>query len=435
MNTNDLKKYIPVFEHLLSILIVFLLLSGTVVWSGRLYGRPIDGNAQTGTVTSSAQTPDMDQVHELGLPADVQFVPIDSAAWQVKNGQEEDLGMVIVSTPYTPDVVGFVGNTPVYLYVRQDTLRGISALDNAETPDFFRNAIEGLLPQFIGKSVNDLPTAKVDVVTGATYSSQSLIHNIIEPVSARTLSVSQEESGPNLGWGRTFIVLLVLALGLYAAFRQQKNPQLRLLVLCLNILVAGFWCKQFLSLGLLQNWLSNGFNPIAFLPLTVMLLLVFILPFLGRRRHYCQWICPYGSLQAIVWMIPVKKIPLSPAAFRILRMVRLLFLMSLLTILWLGAGTSLLDYEPFALFLVGNAAPAVVIFSMAFLLLGMFVPRPWCRALCPLGSLIDLSESGSDPRSGKTATQAPKKNVATRETPAKVPSDISRNSDKPDSRH
>ena len=54
---KNINKYITLFERLLSLLIVFLLLAGTVVWSGKIFGRQIGTPSATDSTTTTVALP------------------------------------------------------------------------------------------------------------------------------------------------------------------------------------------------------------------------------------------------------------------------------------------------------------------------------------------------------------------------------------------
>lgn len=388
-----MQKLIPLFERLLSLLVVFLLLSGTVVWSGKYLGRTFAGTAQKTTVETCVAQPTTEQLATLGLTA-AQLTIADSASWLVMGTDGKAAGTLIATEPYARDVSGFAGTTPLYIYIGvEGTVRGIASADNSESPDFYRRATEGVFAQMVGKSTADVAASKVDAVSGATYSSNALINNVKYTLAARSQSVGTAKgAAPAIGWGRTVCIAVVLVLGFVVAIKYRGRKWLRLLTLALNVVVTGFWCGQFLSLSLVRGWIENGLDPVLYLPSLLLLLVAIVAPYAGRSHHYCQWVCPYGSLQELAWHVPVKKWQLGNRAYRLMRLVRYVVLSLLLALMWFGVGTFLLDYEPFSAFLVGTATPAVIVLAAAFVVLGIFVPRPWCRCLCPVGTLLELAE-------------------------------------------
>ena len=106
-------------EHLLSLLVIFLLLCATAVWSGRLLGHDIGtADLQPQARQTVYAAPGEAELAQLGLPPrEVKLTPRDSASWQVSDADGEALGIVLSSAPYTPDIEGFAGPTPLYIYI------------------------------------------------------------------------------------------------------------------------------------------------------------------------------------------------------------------------------------------------------------------------------------------------------------------------------
>lgn len=399
-----MNKLIPLFERLLSLLVVFLLLAGTVVWTGTLFGRHFGQSSVAGVMVTATPSPDTIQMEKLGL-AGAELTVADSASWVVRDAAGNVTGRIIGTEPYARDVMGYAGVTPLYLYVSNDSvIKSVVAADNDESPSFFRSASEGIFEQLVGEKVADVAAKRVDAVSGATFSSVSLIENVKNTLQARAASQQTQKSAPVIGWGKTLAVLAVLLAGILVAWRCRGVKWLRLVVLVLNVGVTGFWCGQFLSLSVVRGWVQNGLDPLLYLPGLALLLVAIVLPYFGRSHHYCQWVCPYGSLQELVWYIPVKKLRLSPDAYQLMRLAKLVILMLLLIALWFGAGVWLLDYEPFSAFVLTTATPVVIVLAALFVILGMFVPRFWCRAICPIGTLLELAQDGGRKNKTKPAT-------------------------------
>ena len=167
---------------------------------------------------------------------------------------------------------------------------------------------------------------------------------------------------------------------------------MRTLVLVLNTAVTGFWCGQFLSFSILRGMVQNGTDFILYLPTVVMLLLAIIMPYFKKKNYYCLWMCPYGSLQELAWKLPVPKIKMGPNAIKRMHKIRHIIPALLIILLWAGVGMTVLEYEPFSAFIVVTAAPAVMILAGAFVVLGAFIPHPWCQCFCPVGAVLNLAE-------------------------------------------
>ena len=85
---------------------------------------------------------------------------------------------VINTTSLADDVEGYAGTTPLKIYLRKNKIERIEALPNAETPQYFALIKRDLLTKWNGLSVKKAAALEVDVVTGATYSSEAVIENV-----------------------------------------------------------------------------------------------------------------------------------------------------------------------------------------------------------------------------------------------------------------
>lgn len=94
-----------------------------------------------------------------------------------KNAIKYKNGIAIVNTSSIVKARGLNNKTPIKIYIKGNKITKIESLPNQETPAVFASA-ERLLKKFIGKSVDEASTMKVDGVSGATYSSKALIQNV-----------------------------------------------------------------------------------------------------------------------------------------------------------------------------------------------------------------------------------------------------------------
>ena len=384
-------------EHVVSLLVVFLMLVAAALWSGKLFGHDIGSNATSDISTGAALVlPDDQQLHTLGLPAskDCKLTPRDSASWTVTAQDGTDLGVVVSTAPYARHIKGFAGTTPLYLYINtQGQISQIAASENAETPDFFKRAFAGTTPQWLGKSVTEASLAKVDAVSGATFSSKAIIANVQNTLAARGQAEDKASLAPAIGWTRTIAVALVLLTGMLITLKWRGHKWLRIAQLVLNVGILGFWCGQFLSLSLLRGWVANGLDPVSYMPTILVLAVAVIMPFFKRPHHYCSWVCPYGSLQELASQLPFPKVHCSPKVYKVMSRIRITVFAIIMLLLWTAFwGVEVLDYEPFSAFMVGTAAPAVIALAGVFVVASCFVPNVWCKSLCPMGQLLNLSE-------------------------------------------
>ena len=118
---------------------------------------------------------------------------------------------------------------------------------------------------------------------------------------------------------------------------------------------------------------------IFFLPLVVAL-------FFGRA--FCGGVCPLGAIQELVVLKPVQ-VPLRlDRALGLLKYVYLGEAIFLAIKPALGRDFLICRFDPFVGFFRRTGAPHMLMLGGGFLLLGMFVGRPYCRYLCPYGGLL-----------------------------------------------
>lgn len=91
--------------------------------------------------------------------------------------KEKDV-TVINTTSLAMDIEGYVGCTPVKVYIKAGKVLKVEALENEETPKYFDMVEKGLMKKWNGMSVKTAEKQKVDVVTGATISSEAVIENV-----------------------------------------------------------------------------------------------------------------------------------------------------------------------------------------------------------------------------------------------------------------
>ena len=85
----------------------------------------------------------------------------------------------IDTTTLSQEVKGYNGPTPLLITIEKDKIVKVEALENAETPGFFKRMTDGgMLDRWNGMTVDEALNSKVDIVTGATFSSNAVIENM-----------------------------------------------------------------------------------------------------------------------------------------------------------------------------------------------------------------------------------------------------------------
>jgi len=161
-----------------------------------------------------------------------------------------------------------------------------------------------------------------------------------------------------------------------------------------NVSVLGFWAGQYLDYALMLRWLSYGFDDLttALVPV-LMLLAAFVFPLTGHVEHYCTHVCPLGSAQQLAGMLWHRKVKMKSHTVKVLTGCRRMLWALLMLSLWLDVFTRWMDWELFGAFSVSTTSVVIAVTAAAFVILSLFVPRPYCRFVCPTGSLIKQSEN------------------------------------------
>lgn len=85
---------------------------------------------------------------------------------------------VVNTTTLAKDVEGYIGTTPLKIYIKKNKVLRIEALKNQETPKYFLKVKKLLLNKWDGMTVKKAVSADVDGVTGATFSSDAVKENV-----------------------------------------------------------------------------------------------------------------------------------------------------------------------------------------------------------------------------------------------------------------
>lgn len=321
-------------------------------------------------------------------------------------------GAFVVSTkPLAKDVQGYGGPVPLKIHIKDGRVAAVEAEPNAESPDFFNRAKE-LLNHWQGKEVDEALAEEVDAVSGATFSSRAIIANMQrglayakqhgqwgEDGSVGALGTSASPIEGNsvgaLETGASPIVALVVVLLGAVVPLFYNNRRLHLVQLAVNVVVLGLWTGTFVSYTLFMRIFAGGVSLSAIGALAaplLMLIVALIYPLAGRSGHYCANICPFGSAQELAGKLSRRKLRITPRVLKLLSVLRNLLWGVLMALLLTGTCTVWIDYELFTAFLYSSASVWVIVLAALFLVLSVWVPRPYCRFVCPTGALIKSVE-------------------------------------------
>lgn len=182
---------------------------------------------------------------------------------------------------------------------------------------------------------------------------------------------------------RVSALLFFLAVTGLCFYRWRSAKAMRLLALA-GVVIFGFLFTACpCPVGMFQNLLAAFVHDH---PLGYGLLLLFAIPlatalFFGRL--FCAGACPLGAVQELLhW----KSIQIPLPVDRALRLIPIALFLLIVVAVVAGMTFPLCSLDPYLpLFLWSSSIPTV-----AFLLLGLFVSRPFCRYVCPYGVLLRL---------------------------------------------
>lgn len=317
---------------------------------------------------------------------------IDTSFFLVNDAENQVLGTIMLSSPYSDKVKGYAGKTPLQIaFDNEDKIIDVRILKNNETPGFLSRVTKaGYFESWNGMTAEEALNAKVDAVSGATYTS----HGVAESLKVRLAVVDRQKAYINkVNVGEllaNIAILVVVVMALVCFFVPQKTKTLRLVTLLLSIAVLGFWRDALMSLYLFYSWLTNGIPLATEWVLVLVALLAFLLPLFTGKAFYCMYLCPMGALQEFVGKACRKKVKISNKFVTILLIIRKLFLLTILVLLALGVISNLVFFEPFSVFSVRSLTVFSAVFAAVILVASLFVNRAWCRFLCPTGLLFDL---------------------------------------------
>ncbi|WP_278906169.1 FMN-binding protein [Leyella stercorea] len=361
--------------RLLSLVVVMLVLSAAAILrGGRIFGH--DLRQTHAAVVSVAQGSDTLEVQPDGT-------------------------FVVNTRALAKDVQGYGGPVPLKIHIdKEGRLTAIEAEPNAESPSFFDRAKE-LFSRWQGKTIDEAMAEDVDAVSGATFSSKAIIRNVQRGLAyakqhglADGGKGAQEESAERTvatGWTLGSIVALIAVLLGAVVPLFTNNRRLHLVQLVVNVVVLGLWTGTFVSYTLFLRLFAGGVSLSAIGTLAaplLMLIVALLYPLAGRSGHYCAHVCPFGSAQELAGKLSRRKLRITPRVLRVLTALRNLLWGVLMALLLTGTCSAWIDYELFTAFIYSSASVWVIVLAMLFLVLSVWVPRPYCRFVCPTGALM-----------------------------------------------
>lgn len=191
------------------------------------------------------------------------------------------------------------------------------------------------------------------------------------------------------------VVLLAAAIGAatYAALVRRSRAWL------LGVTIASLFWFGFVrqgcvcSIGAIQNVVLSLVDANYLLPWSVAAF--FALPLISTLffgRTFCAAVCPLGAIQELTAVRPMRVPRWLDHSLGLLAFVYLGWAVALAAA---GGLMLICRYDPFVGFFRFGGSFPMLVFGGAVLLIGVFVARPYCRFLCPLGAILGVLSRAS----------------------------------------
>ncbi|NLF38876.1 4Fe-4S binding protein [bacterium] len=184
----------------------------------------------------------------------------------------------------------------------------------------------------------------------------------------------------------TAVLLAALLVTAHLVLRRRSRAGITAMTL-FSIAYFGFWRRGCVcSVGSVQNVALAICDRTYGIPFAV--LGFFLLPLacaLLFGRVFCAAVCPLGAVQDVVVLRPVA-VPRWLA--HALGMLPYVYLGIAVVMAATGALFPVCRFDPFVSFFRLNGPAGILVLGALFIVLGMFVGRPYCRFACPYGVVL-----------------------------------------------
>jgi NapH/MauN family ferredoxin-type protein len=208
---------------------------------------------------------------------------------------------------------------------------------------------------------------------------------------------------------RVWIGAIFCVIGLLLLMKSWVGHNLRLVSLI--VIFFAFGVLLILPLGDFARGMSIHPSPVCIVtkpflfinagrqvPVVFLSILAFVAAFtIVGNKLFCGWVCPIGAVQETVHLIPLPKRLKVKLPFRISNAIRLMLYVFFLVVIF-TAGVSIYDYfNPFEFLfwkfqpLAVQVAIAILVFLVT-LIAAVFIFRPFCYLVCPLGLITWILE-------------------------------------------
>ncbi|MBN1798213.1 MAG: 4Fe-4S binding protein [Spirochaetales bacterium] len=185
-----------------------------------------------------------------------------------------------------------------------------------------------------------------------------------------------------------FVLVVLLSIVSYLVLKRRSRLGI-FIISIFSLIYLGFLRRGCICpIGSIQNVTLAIFDSGYIIPLTVigffLLPLIYTLLF---GRSFCAGVCPFGALQDLVILRPVK---LPAWLSQTLGLFPYVYLGTAVLFTATGSGFLICRFDPFVEIFRFGSRVEMLIFGGILLIIGIFIARPYCRFLCPYSVLLRL---------------------------------------------
>ncbi|KAF1080813.1 MAG: hypothetical protein GQF41_2627 [Candidatus Rifleibacterium amylolyticum] len=325
------------------------------------------------------------------LPAAALLKPTGVDETEVYSNEGRLLGRMVHVQPQARHIIGYGSWLPlVVVFDRDEKIAGVILQAHQETPDFIeRLESQGFFASWNGLTASEAVALPVDAVSRATLTTRAAIDSIRLRLASYAAVQVERARIDYLEVARSLAGWLFVLVSLLACYNRSGLAKYRTLILLAAVIVPGFMLGRFVSLELLVNWAVNGIPLQAHFFMFCVLILALGLPLFSSRAWYCSWYCPFGAAQELAGKLCRRKVDGGEKFVAASKRLRPAVLIITVFLLLAGYKFKLSLIEPFSAFLLNSAAVPVLVLAAVFLVLSLFMRRPWCNCFCPSGVIVE----------------------------------------------
>ena len=309
------------------------------------------------------------------------------------------IGIAFLTTDLAPEIYGYSGRIKIMAGVDlSGSITGIHIISHSETLSFIKN-IDRFINQFIGKNINDsfILGNDIDGLTRATITSKAIVDAIrksLAPIKKQVLNIETQPSKKiinKIPLDKIIIPILIFSSAVTAVLLQ--NLILQKATMFFSLAYFGILTGAMLSASYVADVCLLKLPSFQYNPLWYMLFFPALITTLLFGKIYCRTICPFGSIQEIIftfskkWIKP-KKLP--KALNQKAQYTKYFILLILISSCIILKKSDIAAVEPYLTLFSFAASPLGWGLLIITLIASSFYFRFWCRFFCPTGAFLKL---------------------------------------------